>query len=93
MHKEGKAYKERIKTMYYLDDDLKNDTIQFDIALERFKINNGIIDHNIENILRNFDKTRIYDVENYNIDYDIEQSTNNRFKKGYTEDYTKQLYN
>lgn len=93
MHNEGKAYKERIKTMYYLDDDLKNDTIQFDIALERFKINNGIIDHNIENILRNFNKTRIYDVENYNIDYDIEQSTNNRFKKGYTEDYTKQLYN
>ena len=39
MHYEGKAYKNIISQMYYLDDDLKNDTIQFGSAIERYKIN------------------------------------------------------
>lgn len=39
IHTEGAEYKEFIKTMYLLDDDLQNDTCQFYFALERCKIN------------------------------------------------------
>ena len=37
--------------MFYLDNDLKNDTVQFDLAVERFKINSDYIDKNIEQII------------------------------------------
>lgn len=40
---EGKAYKDMMSKMYYVDGDLKNDTVQFDLAVERFKINNGTL--------------------------------------------------
>lgn len=39
MHTEGNEYKEFIKAMYILDDDLQNNTCQFYFALERFKLN------------------------------------------------------
>ena len=37
--------------MFYLDNDLKNDTVQFDLAVKRFKINSDYIDKNIEQII------------------------------------------
>lgn len=37
--------------MFYLDNDLKNNTVQFDLAVERFKINSDYIDKNIEQII------------------------------------------
>ena len=40
-----------ISRMFYLDNDLKNDTVQFDLAVERFKINSDHIDKNIEQII------------------------------------------
>lgn len=39
MHSEGKAYKEMIENLFLLDDDLNNDTCQFQFALERYRIN------------------------------------------------------
>lgn len=79
MHREGKSYKEMINKMYYLDDDLKNDTIQFDLALERLRINNGYIDMNIMKILGVFKNTSIYDVENFCTDNETKLSLDKRF--------------
>ena len=40
-----------ISRMFYLEDDLKNDIVHFDFAVERFKINSDYIDKNIERII------------------------------------------
>lgn len=64
VHREGKAYKDMISKMYYLDDDLKNDTVQFDLAIERFKINNGYIDKCMEDLMK-FETNSLYDVESF----------------------------
>ena len=48
MHTEGKAYKEMIQTLYFLDDDLNNDTYQQHISIERYFFNAGFIDDKIE---------------------------------------------
>ena len=65
MHHEGKAYKDMISQMYYLDDDLKNDTIQFTLAVERYKINNGYIQRQLEKIQRIIDAATMYDINNF----------------------------
>ena len=80
VHHEGKAYKNIISKMYYLDDDLKNDTIQFDLALERFRINNDYVQNNIEKILKVFHSTSIYDIENFCMDNETKLSIKNRFQ-------------
>lgn len=49
-HTEGKAYKELIDSLYFLDDDLSNDTCQFLFAMERYKMNCGVIDRNIQRL-------------------------------------------
>lgn len=40
---EGTAYKEMMGTMYFLDDDMNNDTSQFNIACDRFLLNCGLV--------------------------------------------------
>ena len=65
MHHEGKAYKDMISQMYYLDDDLKNDTIQFGTAVERYKINNGYIQKQLKNIMKIIDIAPMYDIDNF----------------------------
>lgn len=79
MHHEGKSYKDMISTLYYLDDDLKNDTIQFDLALERMGINNEYIDKKIKDIMNIFNNASIYDVENFCADNETRLSLDQRF--------------
>ena len=64
IHREGKEYRNMISKMHYLDDDLKNDTVQFDLAVERFKINNGFIKMKIIDLMR-FGSNSLYDMERY----------------------------
>lgn len=78
VHREGRAYKEMISRMFYLDDDLKNDTIQFDLALERFKINCNYIDANIKSVIDSLTDS-IYDVENFCTDNEARATLKNRF--------------
>lgn len=65
MHTEGNAYKEMISGLYYLDDDLQNDTEQFYMALERYMINCGYIECMEKSIKNIYSKAYIYDVECY----------------------------
>ena len=79
MHHEGKAYKDMISQMYYLDDDLKNDTIQFSTAIERYKINNGYIQaqlNNIQNIMR---IAPMHKIENFAKEEMTKMDLKNRF--------------
>lgn len=78
VHREGRAYKEMISRMYYLDDDLKNDTIQFDLAIERFKINSEHIDNSIKSVLETLTDS-IYDIENFCIDNETRGTLCKRF--------------
>lgn len=78
IHREGKTYKEMIGRMYYLDDDLKNDTVQFDLAMERFKLNSGFIDRQIDKMLK-FISNSIHDIENFCIDNETRAVLQGRF--------------
>lgn len=78
VHREGKSYKDMIYRMYYLDDDLKNDTIQFDLALERFRINCGFIDDYIDTILK-YVTNSVHEVEAYATDNQTRSSLHQRF--------------
>lgn len=52
MHSEGKAYKEMIRTLFFLDDDLNNDTCQLAFGIERFLINTGWIQERLAYLKR-----------------------------------------
>ena len=82
VHKEGRAYKEMISRMFYLDDDLKNDTIQFDLAIERFKINSNHIDTSIESVKNGLNVT-LYDVESVCTDNETRATLHRRFPDMY----------
>lgn len=64
--------------MFYLDNDLKNDTVQFDLAVERFKINSDYIDKNIEQIISTLSDS-LYDIENFCMDNETRTSLGRRF--------------
>ena len=64
--------------MFYLDNDLKNDTVQFDLAVERFKINSDYIDKNIEQIISTLSDS-LYDIENFSMDNETRTSLGRRF--------------
>ena len=78
VHREGRAYKEMISRMFYLDDDLKNDTIQFDLAIERFKINSDYIDKSIEQVMCKLSDS-LYDIENFCMDNETRTTLGRRF--------------
>jgi len=65
MHTEGKAYKEMIQTLYFLDDDLNNDTYQQHISIERYFINAGFIDDKIEYLKDKSGLSPIYELNSY----------------------------
>lgn len=64
--------------MFYLDDDLKNDTIQFDLAIERFKINSDYIDKNIGQVMDALSES-LYDIENFCMDNETRVPLEKRF--------------
>ena len=65
MHTEGRAYKEMMSTLYFLDDDLNNDILQQQLAIERYLINSGNIDKRIEQMREKLAPSRIFKIENY----------------------------
>ena len=65
MHSEGKAYKEMIRALYFLDDDLNNDTCQLSFSIERFLINAGWVKRHLETYKRQVAFSSVYDSEHY----------------------------
>lgn len=56
---EGQEYKNLINNMYVLDDDLRNDTCQANLADERYLMNSGVIDDHRIAMQRIYDSTKI----------------------------------
>lgn len=50
MHNEGTAYKQQIRKMFYLDDDYNDNLYHFCAAIERYKINTGVVARNINKL-------------------------------------------
>lgn len=57
---EGLAYKEMMGTMYFLDDDMNNDTNQFNIACDRFLLNCGIVERQRKSLERLYKYSNVY---------------------------------
>ena len=68
MHTSGKAYKEMMTTLYFLEDDLQNDSNYLHLATERFLINHGVIQERINDLKRqtiNNSKSTLIKIDNY----------------------------
>ena len=65
---EGDAYKEMIESMHFLDDDLNNDTCQFNIACDRFLLNCGVIAEQRRRLEKLYKASNIYNMQNAYID-------------------------
>ena len=52
-HTNGRAYAQFIEKMYYLDDDFNDDTVHFNIALERYQINTGAVHEQMNKLIDN----------------------------------------
>ena len=51
--------------MYLLDDDLNNDTCQFQYAIERYKINSKYFEDEINDIKKSYWNSSLYDIDSY----------------------------
>ncbi len=59
---EGEAYTEMISSLHFLNDDLNNDTCQFNIACDRFLLNCGVVERQRENLERLYRVSQVYDL-------------------------------
>ena len=62
---EGQEYKNLINNMYVLDDDLRNDTCQANLADERYLMNSGVFDAHRIVMQKIYDSTKINDIDNH----------------------------
>lgn len=66
MHIGGKTYKDMMSTLYFLEDDLFNNSCYFKFALELYCLNNGHIQKKINSLERSFYRNKgLFDVDNY----------------------------
>jgi len=65
VHNEGREYKEMIKKMYIIDDDITNGMHNFSLALERYTINCGVIDEKMRKLKAYYKESLSYPLGNY----------------------------
>jgi len=65
LHNEGNAYREMLEGLYYLDDDFNDDILHFSMALERYKINTGMVEKRIKHFEKKLEGHRLYDWSEY----------------------------
>lgn len=68
MHSSGKTYKEMMTTLYFLEDDLRNDSLYFNFAIELYYLNINYIQEQIEQLLKYYDANKdkgLFDKNNY----------------------------
>lgn len=66
MHTGGKTYKEMMSTLYFLEDDLFNNSCYFKFALELYCLNNGHIQKKIDSLERSYYRNKgLFDINNY----------------------------
>lgn len=66
MHTGGKSYKEMMSTLYFLEDDLFNNSCYFKFALELYCLNNGHIQKKIDLLERSYYRNKgLFEINNY----------------------------
>ena len=65
LHIQGKGYQETIRNLFFLDDDLNNDTLQFYIALERFNIASGVLYSAEQRLKSRYNHNPVYRIDEY----------------------------
>lgn len=60
---EGDAYREMIGSMHFLNDDLNNDTCQFNIACDRFLLNTGVIAEQRRRLEKLYKNSNVYNLD------------------------------
>lgn len=67
MHSSGKTYKEMITTLFFLEDDLHNDSNYMNLAIERFLLNHNIVQKRINTLKKKYSlpKSTLLDIKNY----------------------------
>lgn len=65
MHKEGAPYKQMIDDMYFLNDDLNNDSLKFFLALERYRTQSETNRISLERLKSVYKNSKLFEVENY----------------------------
>ena len=59
---EGEAYTEMISSLHFLNDDLNNDTCQFNIACDRFLLNCGVVEQQRKELEKLYCVSNVYDL-------------------------------
>lgn len=66
MHIGGRTYKEMMNTLYFLEDDLFNNSCYFKFALELYCLNNGNIQKKIDTLEKSYYRNKgLFDMKNY----------------------------
>ena len=65
---EGQSYKTMISSLYFLNDDYNNDTIQFIIACDRYLLNCGVVAEQRRKLEEIYKDSNVYDIKNAYID-------------------------
>ena len=65
---EGESYREMIGAMHFLNDDLNNDTCQFNIASDRFLLNCGVIEEQQRRLNKLYKNSNVYSLSKAYID-------------------------
>lgn len=65
VHSQGKSYQELIRNLFFLEDDLNNDTLQFYLALERFDIASKVQSELEGELKAKYQHNPLYKVEQY----------------------------
>lgn len=65
INSEGAEYKSLIYSMYILDDDLRNDTCQSNLADERYMLNSGVINTKRKQLQRMYEDSNINKINHY----------------------------
>lgn len=59
---EGEAYKEMIGSMHFMNDDMNNDTCQFNIACDRFLLNTGVVAEQRRRLEKLYKNSNVYNL-------------------------------
>lgn len=65
MHNQGKAYQEMIRNLYFLEEDLNNDTIQFNLAVSKRYVFSKDYKKRNEHLINLYKEYRNYDITKY----------------------------
>jgi hypothetical protein len=65
IHTEGLAYKNMINDFFLLDDDLHNDTCQFNLASERYYLNSGYHETKNDRLEKLYKNSGVFRIKNY----------------------------